>query len=729
MVVPDASLDERFVDNPLVTGPPFIRFYAGAPLLTSAGEALGTIAVIDHVPRQLTDAQERSLRALSHQVVAQLELHRRVEAERRALRDRVDRAEVALREGMERFQLVARATNDAVWDWDLLTNALWWNEGFQTLFGYRSDEIEPDLESWTRRIHPDDLVRVKQGIFAIIDRGDASWSDEYRFRKRDGSYAEIFDRGYVLRDAGGTPVRMIGAMMDITARKVAQEQMRQSEQRYRELVEEVREAIFTLAADFAITSMNRAAERILGMTREDLVGQPFFPLVHEADRQLASEMFERVMRGEKPESFELRLICSNGTSVGLEFTITPRHGGDRVVGLLGVGRDVTERKRLEEQLRQSQKMEAIGQLSGGVAHDFNNLLSVIQCNAVMMAAPRAGIDVQECAEEIVQATERAAALTRQLLLVSRKQLMEVTSVNLNEVTSSMTRMFGRVLDAQITLRTALGSDLPSIQGDIGMMEQVLLNLVLNARDAMPDGGRLTIETTTELVDDAHERRRPDATTGVSVCLRVRDTGSGIPAHVLPHIFEPFFTTKEAGKGTGLGLATVYGIVKQHHGWTEVTSAPAEGTTFAIYLPVRDPARASSRTPLATKASRPKTGTETILIVEDETAVRLILVNLLERRGYTVLHAASGTEALDVWAQHKDRIRLLLTDLVMPGLSGRALAERLRRDAPHLKVIYCSGYSADLAGQGEPLIEGVNFLQKPHHPSKLESTVREQLDRQ
>jgi PAS domain S-box-containing protein len=594
--VSDATKDPRFADNAMVTGEPYIRFYAGAPLITSDGFALGSVAAIDYVPRQLGDAQKRALVILSHQVVAQLELRRRLTEER-------EQGELAARQGLERFELVARATNDAVWDWDLRTDALWWNEGFQTLFGYEPEEIEEDSTSWTSRIHPNDQESVQHGIHAIIDGGGTSWRSEYRFRRRDNTYAIVFDRGYVLRDPEGKPVRMIGAMQDIT-----------------------------------------------------------------------------------------------------------------------------ERKRLEEQLRQSQKMDAIGQLSGGIAHDFNNLLTVIQCNAMILTEDEVTKEQRAYAEDIAQAAERAASLTRQLLMVSRRQVMQPTELDLNSVVRNLMRMLRRIVGEDIHVYAGYSSETPLLRGDVGMLEQVLLNLVVNARDAMPRGGHLTITTGVKMVDETEERRRPDVTAGRYACLEVRDTGGGVDPEALPHVFEPFFTTKPVGKGSGLGLATVYGIVTQHGGWVDVTSVPGTGTTFSVYLPMTEP-EATNGLQRGSNLPGSLDGTETILVVEDEDAVRLLVVNLLERHKYTVLQAASGVDALEVWERARDQIDLLLTDLVMPGgVTGRELAERLRADRPTLKVVYTSGYSTEVTGPGEPLIDGHNFVQKPYRPDKLMQTVRDQLDR-
>ncbi len=736
MMVPDTTLDPRFRTNPFVVGEPWIRFYAGAPLISPQHVALGALAVLDYVPRTLDVEQQAALSLLSDQVVARLELRRRLLRERRAVEERAARAlddsesqklaiveasldciividqrgvisefnpaaeqtfgysrsqvlgreladviippglrsshrrglahylatgegrmlnrrietrglhadgrelpieltvarlgnatpakfvgflrdltarehdQRALHDSVERFELVSRATNDAVWDWDIRTNALWWNAGFEQLFGYHRDEIEPSLASWTNRIHPDDLTRVKTGLQrAIEEPGGATWSDEYRFRRRDGSYAEIFDRGYVMRDPDGTPVRMIGAMMDITERKRAQEHAR-----------------------FA-----------------------------------------------------------------------------------------------EEQLRQSQKMDALGQLSGGVAHDFNNLLTVIQINASLVSDGRDVAEIKEHASEIRLAAERAASLTRQLLLVSRKQVMQPTSFDLNTVARDMVKMLHRIVGEDIDLQTVYQEPLPLLRGDVGMIEQVLLNLVVNARDAMPNGGRLTVRTSLRTLDEADARTNPEARSGPCIGLTVSDTGVGIAPDVLPHVFEPFFTTKAVGRGTGLGLATVYGIVRQHDGWIMIRSEPGTGTAVEVTLPVTEHVQPTPSRPRTSERSIG--GSETVLVVEDEQVVRQLVVGVLRRHGYTVLEAHSGVAALAVWQEHQDGIDVVLTDLVMPdGMNGLELAERLRRDRPDLKVLYTSGYTAELACTGAPLVDGINFLQKPYSPIQLAQTLRQLIDR-
>ena len=585
-IVTDAAHDERFADHPLVTGEPHVRSYAGAPLIAPNGEAIGALAVIDYQPRTLDAGQLDALRVLARQVVSQLELRRRIQLEQRQHEH-----------DQERFELLARATNDAVWDWDLVTNEIWWNEGLRTLFGLPPDEV-PTIESWSARIHPDDAPRIEQSLYGAINSGERYWSDEYRFRRHDGEYAEIFDRGYIIY-ADGKPVRAIGAMLDIT-----------------------------------------------------------------------------------------------------------------------------ERRRLEEQLRQSQKMEAVGQLSGGIAHDFNNLLTVIQVNAALIARGQPNPAVKEHADDIIHASDRAATLTRQLLMVSKKQVMQMSVVDVNDVVRNMMRMLQRTLGEHIVLEAHCSTQLPLVKADIGMLEQVLLNLAVNARDAMPSGGTLTIATGEKMIAT---ERGGDAVPGPHVFVAVSDTGVGIKPELLPHIFEPFFTTKEPGKGSGLGLATVYAILRQHHGFIEVASTLARGSTFLFYLPITSEHRTTSSQTLD-EYELPN-GTETVLVVEDEAALRNLVVGVLESCGYTVLAASSGVEALAVWKAHSQVIDVLLTDLVMPGgVTGRALSQELRAEKPGLRVIYTSGYTAAQAGEGEPLVEGVNFLQKPYQPGKLARVVRDVIDR-
>ena len=392
-------------------------------------------------------------------------------------------------------------------------------------------------------------------------------------------------------------------------------------------------------------------------------------------------------------------------------------------------REIEERRQLEKQLLQAQKMEAVGQLSAGIAHDFNNLLMVINGNAslLLMCGPRDASEITEYAEQIVEAAERAASLTRQLLMFSRKQVIRPTPLDLNDVAANMTKLLQRLLGEDVALTSHYADRLPVILADAGMMEQILLNLAVNSRDAMPRGGRLTIAT--EAVRLEAEPAGPNAGTpaGAYVGLTVTDTGGGIAPENLAHIFEPFFTTKEAGKGTGLGLATVYGIVKQHQGRITVQSTVGKGTTFRLYFPVL--AGAAPAKPAGPAATTLPRGTETILVVEDELIVRLSVGNMLQRFGYTVYTAASGVEALKVWREHRGEIQLLLTDIVMPdGVGGFELAGQLQAEMPGLKIIYTSGYSGDLADKRLTLVEGVNFLQKPYAPQILAAALRKNLDR-
>jgi len=387
-----------------------------------------------------------------------------------------------------------------------------------------------------------------------------------------------------------------------------------------------------------------------------------------------------------------------------------------------------KRKQLEEQFRQSQKMEGIGQLASGVAHDFNNILGIIQMQSDLLKAEGGLSPAQsEFAEEISASTQRAAALTRQLLLFSRKETLQLRELDLNESINELTKMLRRTLGDDIHLQFKFAMQELFIHADGCMMDQVLMNLAVNARDAMPKGGQLIIETSTAEFDEAAASHSAQVRPGKFVCLSVSDTGCGIPPENLQKIFEPFFTTKEVGKGTGLGLATVFGIVQQHKGWVNVYSEVGHGTTFRVYLPRL--AKTSDQKFVQPTTEPGRGGNETILLVEDEPKLRASVQNVLSRLGYRVLEAATGFEALEVWNQQRDGIHLLLTDMVMPGgMTGKELGERLLKENPKLKVIYASGYSAEVAGKDFPLEEGVNFLTKPFQAQKLAQAIRRCLDK-
>jgi PAS domain S-box-containing protein len=406
----------------------------------------------------------------------------------------------------------------------------------------------------------------------------------------------------------------------------------------------------------------------------------------------------------------------------------PVRGSDgKHYGRVWTFREITERRTLEAQVRQSQKMEAIGQLASGVAHDFNNILAVIQLQADLLRVEESlSPKYRGFAREIGEAAQRAADLTRQLLLFSRKQAMQLRNLDLNDSVLNITKMLQRVLGEDVQMQFKYSPHPLFIHADAGMMDQVLMNLTVNARDAMPQGGKLIIETSAVEFDGLAAAQAPQSRPGAFACLNVSDTGCGIPPENLPQIFNPFFTTKDVGKGTGLGLATVFGIVQQHQGWINVYSEAGQGTTFRIYLPRLAPSAGLKSAPTALTAMRG--GQETILLAEDDPSLRLSVRMALSKLGYRILEAPTGVRALEVWQDNRGEIHLLLTDLMMPdGMTGKELAQRILQDQPGLKVIYMSGYSAEVVSQDFPLQEGVNFLAKPFETGKLAKTIRDCLD--
>jgi PAS domain S-box-containing protein len=507
--------------------------------------------------------------------------------------------------------------------------------------------------------------------------------------------------------------------------KESEAALRKSEERYRELFENANDMVFTLDLAGNLVSLNKAGERITGYSREEAQSKSVMKCVKSELLGPTKQMLFGELAGEPRRDYETEVIRKDGREVALEVSSRLIFEDGKSVAVQGIARDITNRKGLEEQLRQSQKMEAIGRLAGGVAHDFNNLLTVIKGHAEMLEdrigpTHRAHKDI----EQIQQAADRAASLTQQLLAFSRQQVLKPRVLDLNAVVTEMAKMLPRLIGEDIELLMLPSAQPGQVRADPGQLEQVILNLAVNARDAMPRGGKLTIEISEAQVDHRYVKQHADVEAGPYVLLAVSDTGCGMDAETQKHIFDPFFTTKELGKGTGLGLATVYGVVKQSGGFVWVYSEVDKGSTFKIYLPRVE--QAFERVSPVKDMSQSWHGQETVLIVEDEDAVRELTREFLETRGYTVMEARNGAEALQIAASHPNPIELLVSDVIMPGMSGPELAQRLSALHPEIKVLYVSGYTADAVPPGILNLRAP-FLPKPFSRQALLQNVREILE--
>jgi len=503
--------------------------------------------------------------------------------------------------------------------------------------------------------------------------------------------------------------------------------VRESERRFREMLETVELVAVTLDLEGRITFCNDYLLRLTGWKREEVLGRTWFDLFLPAGcRDVVRQMFHAaVAAGEAPAHYVNPIITRSGRERSILWDNTLLRGPDgRLEGSASIGRDVTEQEALAEQLRQAQKMEALGRLAGGVAHDFNNLLTVVNgYAALLLARLGAGDTLRPGLEEILKAGDRAADLTRQLLAFSRRQVLEPRVVDLNRVVTGLESMLRRLIGEEIQVLVRPKASAGTIRVDPGQLHQVILNLALNARDAMPEGGELVLETGNVEVDATRALGRLDLQPGCYVVLAVSDTGRGMDEETRRRLFEPFFTTKEPGQGTGLGLATVYGIVRQSGGQIWVYSEPGQGTTFKIYFPCVDAAVAAEAPAAGAVQAR---GTGTVLLVEDQADVRGLAAAVLREAGYRVIEAASGAEAIASLERDEGPIDLLLTDVVMPGMGGLALAERLRGMRPGMKVLYVSGHPSSLLALRDALEAGSKYLQKPFTPEELAATVREAM---
>ncbi|CAO4153146.1 histidine kinase [Methylorubrum thiocyanatum] len=819
------------------------------------------------------------------------------------LRDRTAEhlAGVALEETQERYRLVAKATTDAIWDWDLTTNTVLWNEALTSAYGHPPQDVEPTGDWWIAQIHPDDRARIDASIHAVIDGDGTAWTDEYRFRRADGSYAEVLDRGHVIRHADGQAVRMIGAMLDLTRMRSAESALRESEERFRTILDTV-EAAFAIVqvkfdendqpVDYRFVEANPAFEREAGVnlrgkwvtefapdlerfwfetygrvakfrepTSFENYAEAFkrwfdvraVPVGDPADRQLAIIFNDVTARRDAEERLRaseavaranierVQLALEAGAIIGTwhwdiptdrftidegfarAFGLDPDLGREGIplaqivatvhpddqAGLAtaiqeaiarggayahqyrvrrtdgryywieangrvdhaedgtptsfpGVLLDVEERRAVEQErdralaalrtlndtleqrvaersaelmhaeelLRQSQKMEAVGQLTGGLAHDFNNLLAGISGSIELMntrISQGRFKDVEKYVAAAQGATKRAAALTHRLLAFSRQQTLDPKATNVNSLVAGMLDLIQRTVGPSVAVQHVGAAGLWPALVDPSQLENALLNLCINARDAMPEGGRITIETANRWIDQQAGQRQ-DMPEGEYLSLSVSDTGTGMPPEVIARVFEPFFTTKPLGQGTGLGLSMIYGFAKQSGGQVRIHSKEGEGTTVSIYLPRhRGEAEQDEVLPDRTMAAFAEDG-ETVLVVDDEPTVRMLVTDVLSDLGYTAIEAADGAGGLRV-LQSDARVDLLITDVGLPGgMNGRQMADVARMSRPDLKVLFITGFAENALLNNGQLEPGMTVLTKPFAVDTLGARIRELVAR-
>jgi PAS domain S-box-containing protein len=622
----------------------------------------------------------------------------------------------------ELFRLISENAADLIAVVDMQGNRIYNSLSYEKVLGYSAEELKKS--SSFEQIHPEDMERVKAAAQEARATG-VGRPMEYRIRHKDGTWRTLESTASLIRNEKGEPENFVIVNRDVTERKHAAEALRRSEASFRSAIVDAPYGIFRANLTGEFLMVNAALEKMLGYgSQEELLEASLTTSIYRypAEHQRISELF---LSDKHFKDVEVEWKRKNGSFITVRCSGWPVKG-DRSTYVEVFAEDVTERRVLERQLRMAQKMEAIGRLSGGIAHDFNNLLGVIiGYIQVMKRSIAPGDTSYEYAEEIEKASQRAVSLTRQLLAFSRQQVLEPTILNLNSLVSDLEKMLPRMIGEDIQLNLLLDPAIGQVKADPGQIEQVLMNLAVNARDAMPDGGKLTIQTANAELDEAFVREHQGSISGKYVMLAVTDSGTGMDPETQAQIFEPFFTTKERDKGTGLGLATVYGVVKQSSGYIAVDSEKGKGASFKIYLPrIEQPVA----TPIEIHQP-PLTvhGCETVLLVEDAEPLRKLAHMFLRDSGYQVLTAAEGSEAERVAAQHPGPIHLLLTDVVMPGINGRVLAERLAPRHPDMKVLYMSGYTDSfIAGHGV-LEEGVHLLHKPFTEEALMRKVRELLD--
>ncbi|NYF36251.1 PAS domain-containing protein [Stenotrophomonas sp. JAI102] len=660
-------------------------------------------------------------------------------------------AEARHLEAEERYRLAAQATNDAIWDWRISDGQVIWNEALTTLFGHALRETS--AQWWLDHIHPDDRARVDRDIHAVIEGGGTAWNSEYRFRRADGSFASVLDRGTVLRGSVGEPLRMIGAMLDLTVRQAAEAALAQSEERLR---------LATEAGDMGFWDVDLVRDALIwpartkamfGISPEVAVSmRDFHDGLHPDDRAATVAAFAAAADPARRALYDVEYRTVGKEDGVVRWVAAKGRGhfeGDRCVRVVGVAIEITARKladarlqelnehlesrvleevaqrtRVEDALRQSQKMEAVGQLTGGIAHDFNNMLATVIGPLDLLAMRMGDSDprAKRYIDMAIDGATRAAQLTQRLLAFSRQQPLQPVPLDVNRLIAGMSDLLVHSLGSSIRLETVLAAQVWCTFADANQLENVILNLAVNARDALPGGGRLVVETANCTIADDDDAAAAEVPVGEYVRITVADNGSGMPPEVIAKAFDPFFTTKKVGQGTGLGLSQVYGFVKQSAGHVNIDSTPGQGTTVTLYLPRRRVDVAPSP-PAGREDHRALSGgRELVLVVEDEPGVRQFSIDALTELGYPVLAAEGAAMALTLLDRHPD-IALLFTDVVMPEVNGRQLADEALRRRPTLKVLFTTGYSRNALENDGVLDPDVHLIGKPFTLEELALRVR------
>jgi two-component system, cell cycle sensor histidine kinase and response regulator CckA len=618
----------------------------------------------------------------------------------------------------EHLRMATGGGGIGIWNWNLLTGEMQNSPLCREICGLPLTS-DVAIDETLSRVHPDDRPMVDSHINKALQTNGALDVECRMVWPDDGSVHWVASKGKVFTDSSGRAVRMEGIVQEITTRKFAETQTKL----LAAIVESSQDAIYAKDLAGNVTSWNPAAEQIFGYTAAEIVGQPVRLLAVPGKESEFADVLHRVSHGETIHQFETQRRAKNGKILDVSLTVSPlRDAHGSIVGLSSIARDVTDLHVVERQLRQAQKMEAVGQLAGGVAHDFNNLIMVVNSYAQMILDHRGAVpDVRQQAERILQAGEKAASVTRQLLAFSRKQMQDLKVVDLNDLVRNFCKLLPRVLGEDVAIVVETKPEVILVKADQGQVEQILMNLAVNARDAMPVGGKLTIALQNLAIDaDYCLQHGLGVYSGNYAAISVRDSGLGMDSETKARIFEPFFTTKEIGKGTGLGLATVYGIVKQHKGMIWVYSEPGLGTEFKIYFPLCESRSAAEALP-AVRANV-EGGSETILLVEDEDSLREVLENYLTSKGYRVLAAENGHLAIRLGENYPRQIDLLLTDFIMPGMRGPQVAAEVLKTNPQAAVIFMSGYvDRDLKAESAQFKH--SFLQKPLSLRTLAEQIR------